>query len=290
MLAAETGWHPDTSPGERKWVSFILNLLCHEANVVESTKRLIYFDKGLDFHDWEGEYSFDNGLERLGYHPPSKMAQLMRNYYNEEQMERLFAGIKGRSDHKYPYTPLSAIMNNEVKRDDSLGFCMQSLVVTMVRVKETYTLDFTLFYRSTELIKKFGADLVFLEDLINECITHIDQNRWKVQVGTIRMRFATCFISTLFIPCLFQHYITPAAFLEMILANAKDRKLALKTLEWLYTMVTSPVDRWSFGSRIIVAKQLHALSEEDRQSIIDLRSKHSASIQKFSRGRKRAKA
>jgi hypothetical protein len=58
------------------------------------------------------------------------------------------------------------IKNNIEKksiRASVMGPCIQAVVITLVS-KTSYTID--VFYRTTELLKKFPADLVFLRDVL----------------------------------------------------------------------------------------------------------------------------
>lgn len=99
-----------------------------------------------------------------------KMRYLMRAYMHEESL-RVAAKdlwVRRRKQDKYGSVGVTCY-NHFIKsektslRGSVMGPCIQSVVVTYLD-KRHYAVD--VFYRTTELLKKFPADLVFLRDVI----------------------------------------------------------------------------------------------------------------------------
>src|SRR6185369_17131685 len=89
----------------------------------------------------------------------AKRRQLARNYWDQEEVdaarEKLVAR-EGKKDH----TSVSIQLRGQKKDSRSQGYCMQNLVISMSRT----ALEVDVYYRSTELIQKFAADLVFFSE------------------------------------------------------------------------------------------------------------------------------
>lgn len=117
-------------------------------------------------------YTMDDSLQMqtIGY-TKSKMAGLKRGYLHEESKsvaEALWE--RRREQDKYGSVGVTTYNhfikndpNKKSKRASVMGPCIQSMVITYLD-KTTYTVD--LFYRTTELFKKFPADLVFVRDVL----------------------------------------------------------------------------------------------------------------------------
>ena len=97
----------------------------------------------------------------LGY-GPNKFKQLYRNYINEEELERVRALLDRRAGQSF--TSVAMSLRGAKKESRSMGHCMQTLIVSWKKDCETAEIQ----YRSTEVIQKFGADLVFARYLFDE--------------------------------------------------------------------------------------------------------------------------
>ena len=141
-------------------------------------------------------------LAQLGYRGvgDGKIKQLMRNYWNQAEVDA--AKIKLKARRASPHTSVALNTIGEKKDQRSQGFCMRSLVITQT---PKWT-EVDVIYRSTEVIQKFTADLVMLPKMLNSMeLAH------KPRV--IRFYFANAFLTALFAPILFQH-TDPIEFME----------------------------------------------------------------------------
>ena len=126
----------------------------------------------------------------LGY-GANKFKQLHRNYINEEELERVRTLLDKRAGQSFTSVALS--LRGAKKDSRSMGHCMQTLVVSWK--KDCETAEFQ--YRSTEVIQKFGADLVFARYLFDEL---------DIDPSIIRFRFANAYLSGVFFPTLCAHW------------------------------------------------------------------------------------
>lgn len=143
----------------------------------------------------------------LGY-GANKSRQMERNYINLEELERVGSILTKRRDHQF--TSVAMSMRGGKKDSRSMGWCMLSLVITSGPKLPTVA---EVQYRSTELILKFGADLVFLPTVFE---------RLNIRPDTIRFRFANAYLSGVFFPTLCSFW-DPIDFLEYLWK--KDNKL-----------------------------------------------------------------
>lgn len=135
----------------------------------------------------------------------SKMKQLERNYFNEEELNRVrevFIERLSSSGNKSLQTCVSARMGNQKKDSRSQGFCMQTLTINYLDDGKNPRLVIELHYRTTELIQKFLADLVFLRERVIPFI----MEGWPegLEPDEIRFNFSTCYVSLMFMPILLQ--------------------------------------------------------------------------------------
>jgi hypothetical protein len=79
------------------------------------------------------------------------------------------AEVEERSYGSVGFTTYNHFLKNsptkKSKRASVMGPCIQSVVITQHNKKQ-YSID--CFYRTTELLKKFPADLVFIRDVLSE--------------------------------------------------------------------------------------------------------------------------
>ncbi len=112
-----------------------------------------------------------------------KHKQLMRNYIDDEEFQRVQSLIKRRSQHKY--TSLALSLRGMRKNSRSQGWCMLAVVLTFA----PDGISVETHYRTTEVVLKFAADIIFLRDYILPRLG-IDPKRVK----QFRFRFANCWI------------------------------------------------------------------------------------------------
>lgn len=135
----------------------------------------------------------DFSLAQLGY-TQAKMKQLERQYFNMESIDAAKSILKHRV--KNDLTSVAFSFTGGVKRSvgprgsKTMGHCIQTGVLTTTRKR----CELDLFYRSTEVTKKFSGDLIFLRDRIVPYL--------GVTPQIYRFHFANCYWSPQFVPIL----------------------------------------------------------------------------------------
>jgi len=142
-------------------------------------------------------------LEQLGY-KGGKIKQLMRNYFNQEEVNAARTKLLARRSS--PHTSIALNTVGEKKDTRSQGHCIRSIIITQT---PKFT-EVDVIYRSTELIQKHTADYALLPIILEQCgLAHTPR--------AYRLYFANCFLTALFAPILFQH-TDPIGFYEHLKA------------------------------------------------------------------------
>lgn len=188
-------------------------------------------------------------LEILGYRPV-KVTRLMNLYYNAGDVEKAKAKLKERIGEEH--SSVSIITKNmEKTHPKTQGHCIQNIVISQRWKSKTLTTTADVFYRSTELIMKFGADLTLLHQYFDAL---------EVKPSPIRFYFSNAYVSAVFFPLLFRH--TPGvAMLEHIRKHDKSFWfLATKAM----SRYMDPVNRYTYRAQL---KQRNLAQELDREPI-----------------------
>lgn len=148
----------------------------------------------------------DLSYEDLGY-GNNKFKQLQRNYIDPDELERVRVLLDHRAGQSF--TSVAMSLRGAKKDKRSMGHCMQSLIISWKKDMETVEVQ----YRSTEVIQKFGADLVFLKYILDEL---------DLSPDLFRFRFANAYLSGVFFPTLCAHW-DPVEFLDYLWEH--DKKL-----------------------------------------------------------------
>ncbi len=135
----------------------------------------------------------------------AKHRQLLRNYWDQEEVDAAFLKLYTRrgKDH----SSVSIQMRNGAKDSRSQGFCMQNTVVTMTPA--VCTID--IYYRSTELIQKFLADLIFFREQLP-----INFERLGRTPSVVRFHFANVYLSAVFMPIFLRYETDPMGFFQAL--------------------------------------------------------------------------
>lgn len=171
----------------------------------------------IDDEEYDHNAVFTGSYEDLGY-GKNKHKQLVRNYVNPEEFERVKTILAKR--RKQGFTSVALSMRGGKKDSRSMGWCMLNIVVTRKRGFESVEVQ----YRSTEAILKFGGDLVFIPWVFKEL---------GLNPGIVRFRFANAFLAGIFTPTLFGHPEgpDPIKFLEYL--EVADPELFPGGTRWL---------------------------------------------------------
>lgn len=135
----------------------------------------------------------------------AKGAQLNRNYWNQDSVDAAVEKLQSRvgKDH----SSVSIQLQGREKDSRSQGFCMQNLVITITRTKTTVDI----YYRSTELIQKFLADLIFFSEKLPPIFEKLGR-----QPAEYRFKFANVYLSAMFMPIYLRYEDRPYEFFKVM--------------------------------------------------------------------------
>lgn len=150
---------------------------------------------------WAPEILPEVDLKMLGFSPPAKMRQLVRNYYDADRAAAVADLIRARRGKAF--TSVSLSMRAGAKDARSQGWCMEAIVFRRVGVKDVTA---TVLYRSTEIVQKFSADLAFIPWIYDQM---------GIKVTRTNFFFANAYVSGVFLPAIFRHH-APVTFLRRV--------------------------------------------------------------------------
>lgn len=188
------------------WYQFICQVLYSlPPFYISSSGRKYVFDATMDVPGPAWERGFPFTMSDLGYRgEKSKMSQLKRIYLNKGALEEARKKLMERAKRKTEFTSVAVSTMAARKDKRSQGHCMVAIVVTH-KPPQTFV---TVYYRITEVVQKFGADLVFLSREVFPQL--IPENLCPLK--EVRFRFANAYFSPLFLPILYR-YVDPSDFL-----------------------------------------------------------------------------
>lgn len=165
-------------------------------------------------------------LAGIGYaRPEVKLDQLRRNYLDEAEITRAADLLKAREAKSLTSVGIS-FRGAPKTRAGSQGWCIESAVIVHTETE----CHATVFYRMTEVILKFAADLAFLQEVFE---------RVGVIPRTVEFHFSLSWVGMQFLPVLFVSN-PPVRLLEDL--RASDRTL--------WTAATWYLSRYLRGQRV----------------------------------------
>lgn len=168
-------------------------------------------------YPWE---VFDTGIKlkfsEIGYgNDKSKMTQLKRVYFNEEEIKKANKKLRerlGSGNNREVQSCVTARMGAAEKDARGQGYCMQTITVSFFknthqngRNTGDYCLHIDLNYRVTELTQKFLADLKFLHEVVIPALLDgID-----IEPTQVNFYFSQAYFSIMYLPILYL-FVNPA--------------------------------------------------------------------------------
>ena len=255
---------------KERWICLIEDLALGENPDRVLSTGIKYFGNvlfSLTGDQWRK--GFDVSLAELGYGGRStKMSQLHRNYRNPESIASARNKLSERINKKSAYSSVMATMVGDEKDPRSQGHCMSSTVITYNPkdyVSGEPTLFVDIYYRVTEVIKKFGADLIFFSEVI---IPEMLPKELSIEdIDGVRFHFANIYLSPLFLPILVPQ-------MDVIdLVNRMDESGPFETLRGCYnalwTLTVEDMDYYSYRSRRHMHQFLCDAVGEDKFKYLD---------------------
>lgn len=233
------------------WINMATKLSLAPASFHSGDKKILRgftttFDRAED----------DLNLEEIGY-TKSKITTLIKNYTHTESLdmaEKLWAdrqasnryGSVGFHCYNHLIKAWSLAETNKIKSVH--GPCLQSIVLTGVGKQKAHV---DVFYRTTEVLKKFPADLILIRDAF---LPRFNLDDWDYD---ITFHFANLTMSGMYMGVLLSHKPKPIQFLERVAKS--DPHFHRACARWLISILDVP-DPDSFARQ-------HKFNQAHRTSI-----------------------
>lgn len=268
------------NPGlKERWLELCLDLSQDPAYMVVGTRKIlrnvIWTISGKDWHTGD----FD--VEKLvGYRSwKTKKAQLSKYYLNEAEFERASKKYAHIRDNLGRYDSVNMILRNGEKFGwTAQDHCMAAMIVSYwpkTKGKPAGS-EIDVYYRTTEVAKKFAADLAFFREVIFPRFEPISK---------IRFVFSTCNMSVAFTPALFLTIDEPVPFLENIRREDHRHWRRICSYLWRYLCVKEDM-KFRQHDRIKVKLQ-NVMARNKQDDLKQYLEDHREDLQKFSRSLRR---
>jgi len=218
------------------WVANCLELCKTPADFYSGSRKIIQ-DVTLEF-PWPCTMTY----ESIGY-TNAKKRQLERNYLWQESIDMAsMLWNEYRSKPKYRSVTFSTfgslLKDHHGPRGSRMGPCLLGVVLTMDN--KAKNVEITLMYRTTEIFKKFAADLVFFSDLIQK-----NFNLEGMNVTAYK--------------CYFANITVHPAYFVILLPHLKDPIKSLDNLKTIDKYFFDWCVKWS--SRYLIDKYGHGIQK-----------------------------
>ena len=246
---------------KKDWLRHSLSLACEPADLIVGgrkilRRRVITFDEVAD----------DLTLKDAGYSGGgSKISLLLKNYLNAESHAAAVALWKRRCEMgKYGSVSFTTfnhfvkgahVKNGEIPDDAGIGSvfgpCIQSVAITWLNRRETAV---DVFYRSTEWLKKFPADLVLLRD-------HLLPT-FELDNFTLTFYFANITMHSMYFIGVIPSLEDPISVLEQIKTN--DPRFHSSVVRWLRYYLVDDTGISKFAQAVRVQKDANNRIDDTR--------------------------
>lgn len=240
------------------WLHLVDSVLRQPGDYLTSSGRKYISNFYLEIPGSAWEEGFRPSLVDLGYGGKSstKFNQLSKTYLNRPAVEAAMVRMRSRVETKKDFTSVAISTFAGAKDSRSQGHCMNSIVLTYIPRpadgKTLYYID--VHYRQTEIIKKFGADLLFLSEVVVPML-----ELEGVKITAVRFFFSNVFFSALFIAILYP-WLTPQELWRKIDKSgmrAQDRSFRKACARYIFwPLENDDPNTYNFRSR----RKMHEMS------------------------------
>lgn len=178
-----------------KWLAFTRQV-AYAPGMITGVRK-VAFDLKLEL-TWDELAECPLDYTDIGY-TKAKGRQLERIYWPVLDVEMAFAKLESRKSK--PHSSVAIQLKNGIKDSRSQGRCLQNMVITQTD-KLLYV---DIFYRSTEALQKFLADLIFFSKKLPAYFP-------GRKPDAIRLHFANAYLSAVFAPIFLRYDPDPVEF------------------------------------------------------------------------------
>lgn len=216
------------------WANLALDLASTKTNERVGPKKVF---RGITFSIKEIDDLIQ--LTNFGYvkNSPRKRAQLKQHYYNEKSIDSAKDLFKKILEVKKSGS-VSINFHGTKTGDKKQDFCMCSMAITKLTKPKV---RFDVFYRNVDIIKRFGADLIFLRD---EVLPNFDM----LPTDSINFYFSTVNLNPLFFPILVPYIDDWKGALYAI--KHDDPRFYGDVIKWSYRFISPVKQTYRFIHKI----------------------------------------
>lgn len=172
------------NPVQLAWENEILNLI--NSSYKEKRQGISYNYYSFIWH--LGSLNYDlSFIDKVYPGKEAKKSYLMKAYFNEDSLKRAKERLRGKKN-----TSVNISLINKDKTNTKQDHCM----VSMVLFKDNKKYKATVFYRTTEVCRKFLFDLKFLKE---EILTYLDIPDCDLTFMFAKLTISYAFLHTLFL-------------------------------------------------------------------------------------------
>lgn len=244
----------------RDWIEVCRKLSATPGTYWSGGKKILR-GQSFSFPDPQGPIE----IEELGF-TQTKMGLLKKAYLHEESLSSAVnqwnnrKRYKAKSHWSVGFSCYNHILKSHSKMDDDenmgsiMGPCIQSVTIshTITGVAEV-----DVFYRTTEIFKKFPADLVLIRD---HMLSRFEFDR--VALGSITFHMANITASPIYLPTVLTMSKDPIQFMEDIMAG--DPQFHRASSRWCVALLIGKESKFNQARR--TQRAIKRLMTDDAQS------------------------
>lgn len=195
---------------KQAWVDFCVDLCCRPATFFDGNRKIMKHEV-FEVTNCDRKMTMADGgytdvkmtmLRKLYLHEASRDAALM--LWNRALKRRKYSSV---GFHCFNHE-LKGHMDKGAKLASKMGPCLQAVTITY---QKDHTAEVTIHYRTTEVFKKFAADLVFIVDELLEPFDFTD-----CPIQRIRFQFDNLTVHPMYFAILYPHLDDPFETMETI--------------------------------------------------------------------------
>ena len=261
---------------KQTWVEYCVGLAGEKADLYSGCRKIL---RGRMMIYPELDASLQ--LADAGF-TSHKMRYLMRAYMHEESLAvAVDLWNRRRTQDKYGSvgvtcynhfikggTTLDEVESKKSKRASVMGPCVQAFTVTYLS-KRAYSVD--MFYRTTELLKKFPADMVFLRDVL---LKPFDFDGMRLE--EVRCHFANVTVHPMYFATILPILTDPVAALTLL--KTRDKYFHDWVVKWSARYTCDEFHRGiaKFAQALRVHKDMHDRLAPERLAAVQayIRANH----------------
>lgn len=229
------------------WLSTINKVLKHEQGFHVSGK---FIAQNVQLSYPSSAIKLDLTLDMLGFQK-KKLTMLRDYYYHDESIRVALSQLEHRRELKtYGSCGVTTYAHLAKKERPMHGPCIQSLVFTHM---PDGTVNVNVYYRTTEVFKKFAADLIFLRDII---LPQFGVN------GSITFTFANATFHPMYWVVSAPYLTDPVKHLNRL--RSQDLIVWRGIIRWTHRFIEQPGSLLKFKQGYRVSKHLHRLLDPDK--------------------------